>query len=385
MCKIDIISHIYPTKHDPSSGIFIQKEAHLISSKYDIEIVIPRVQALPFQSQYYRGYNAVEENFAISDFKYLSIPRRMWPKYTVRNLSRKIIKHLGNSSSDIHHVHWLFPSGLSIPKLKDLGKPIVLTMHGGDWYSNQNKGIDKHIEDALFDCNAITCVGKQLKADIINKFPALKNKVYHIPHGINTKVFKPANSDSDFSHLKWDFSKLNLLCVANLYPVKGVDILIEAFNRINREYNSHLHIVAPRRNPNYTKQLFKLISSFQLDDKITFYKSMSESELIPFYQAADLFISPSRKEGFGLAIAESIACGTPVVVTKSGGPEEIVKNNLGIMVEVEDVASLAEGLQSALNDLKRFDTQTLHADIKRSFSNSSKLENLSNIYDDILS
>jgi glycosyltransferase involved in cell wall biosynthesis len=107
--------------------------------------------------------------------------------------------------------------------------------------------------------------------------------------------------------------------------------------------------------------------------------------LIPFYQAADLFISPSRKEGFGLAIAESIACGTPVVVTKSGGPEEIVKNNLGIMVEVEDVASLAEGLQSALNDLKRFDTQTLHADIKRSFSNSSKLENLSNIYDDILS
>ena len=93
---ISIVSHIYPTKHDPSSGIFIQKEARLINESHSITVLVPGVYAFPFQKQFKKTHNLVDEKFNIDSFRYLSIPRKKLPLFSAQNLSRGLYGNLKN-------------------------------------------------------------------------------------------------------------------------------------------------------------------------------------------------------------------------------------------------------------------------------------------------
>lgn len=380
---IDVISHIYPTVNDPSSGIFIQKEARLLHSTFGINIYIPTVFALPFQSQYKRSRFPVKETFNVENIPYISIPRRRLPRLTTLTLAKKLQRTLSHSNSNIIHIHWLFPSGFTAPFLKNLKKPIILTLHGGDWYSNQNRGFDTQIQKTLEACDAITTVGKQLKNDIIKAFPHYEEKIHHIPHGINTKIFKPPIINEKKNcrlDLNWEDPMIHILCVANFYKVKGVDILIHALSKLKTNTPFKLHIVAPRRDPNVEKKIANEINRYGLKEKVNLYPTMGEAELVKFYKAADIFVSPSRKEGFGLSIAEAISSGIPVVCTKSGGPEEIVIKEVGLLAEVNNATSLAAQLDKMLISYKSFKSEFLHTYVKKNFSEGAKLNRFRELY-----
>ncbi len=384
MFTLDLVSHIYPTKHDVSSGIFIQKEARLLATKHKVNVWLPAVYALPWQHQSKRSFNPVDEVFSVNRIKYLSVPRRKLPAFTIANLSRVLIRELRSSKSDIIHVHWLFPAGLCVPDLKkQLKKPIVLTLHGGDWYSNLNRGIDRLIADALDQTDMIICVGNQLKKDVLVKFPSLSEKIVHIPHGIDCSVFQPVSREKKNSlrkNLSWDLKSEHILCVANFYQEKGVELLVEAFSNLSSKDQFQLHLVAPRRDRSIESKVQTIIAENGLNNRVFIYPSMSESELVKRYQAADFLVSPSRKEGFGLAIAEAIACGLPVLATKSGGPEEIVTTEVGILVEPNSMNALESGLIEIMNTYSSYSSKTQHQSIADRFSLEAKLKALTSVY-----
>lgn len=384
MYTVDLVSHIYPTKHDVSSGIFIQKEARLLATKHKVNVCLPAVYALPWQHQAKRSFNPVDEKFPVNRIKYLSVPRRRLPAFSIANLSRALIRDLRSSKSDILHIHWLFPAGLCVPELKkQLKKPIVLTLHGGDWYSNLNRGIDRMIADALDQTDMIICVGKQLKEDILVKFPSLSEKITHIPHGIDCSVFQPASDEEKISlrkTLSWDLKSEHILCVANFYQEKGVELLVEAFSNLSLKDQFHLHLIAPRRDRSIESNIQTIIAENGLNQLVSIYPSMSESELVQRYQSADFLVSPSRKEGFGLAVAEAIATGLPVLATRSGGPEEIVTEDTGILVEASNIKALGKGIQSMAKEYNEYSSSILHQSISTRFSLSSKLDALTSIY-----
>ncbi len=382
--KVDIVSHIYPTTHDPSSGIFIQKEANMLASIHEIAVWIPAVRALPWQEQSKRSINPVSESFDVNRIKYWSVPRRLLPSITINNLSNALIQALSSSEANIVHLHWLFPAGLCIPKIKRiLNKPIALTLHGGDWYSNQNRGYDSMILKALEQADSIICVGKQLTNDVINTYPSLLHKTQHVPHGINCTKFTPVSDKEKLGikkELKWRDDFKHILCVANFYQSKGVELLVKAFVKQNKFDRTHLHLVAPRRDRNIEKTILNLIKENNLNDKVSIYPSMSEVELIKRYQAADFLVSPSRKEGFGLAIAEAIACGLPVLATRSGGPQEIVDECNGILVDTDSITALSNGLNYMLNHFSEYSPTELHHSILNRFGTQAKLDKLDAIY-----
>lgn len=382
--KVDIVSHIYPTTHDPSSGIFIQKEANMLASIYEIAVWIPAVRAFPWQKQYQRSIDPVPESFDVNRVIYFSIPRRLLPTITINNLSTALIQSLSSSEADIIHLHWLFPAGLCIPKIKRaLNKPIVLTLHGGDWYSNQNRGYDALIKNALEHADRIICVGKQLTNDVVDTYPNLLQKTHHLPHGIDCTKFIPVSDSEQRSikrELKWRNNYKHILCVANFYQAKGVELLVEAFGKMNKVDHTHLHLVAPRRDRNIEKTILQLIDRYNLKSNISIYPSMSEDELIKKYRAADFLVSSSRKEGFGLAIAEAIACGLPVLATKSGGPQEIVDQSNGILVDTDNINALSNGLNYMINHFSEYSPTELHHSILNRFSTQAKLDKLDAIY-----
>lgn len=384
--KVAIVSHTYPTHQAPARATFIKNEARLLADSSQVEVYLPSVYSLPFQKQYYRAYQPNEDQLIVHKFSYISIPRRKLPFITRKSLSANLIKAIHPQKPDLIHLHWIFPSGMAAPKLKLAGYPVIITVHGGDWYTNlDNKSLLPLIFDSLEAADGLICVGKQLYNDILEELPQLKNKLYHIPHGIDTSLFKPpSKKTSSKQQLSWNDGTIHLLCVANLYYEKGVDLLIMSLIKL-KSYSCHLHIVSAHQDSNEKNRILDIIQEHNLQDQITFHPQQSQTDLVLYLQAADLLISPSRKEGFGLVVAEAIACGTPVLATRSGGPEEIVTSECGLLVEAGNAKSLSNGLLNILRKLDEYQVKKMHHYIKTNFSVSAKERNLLSVYDDLVS
>jgi glycosyltransferase involved in cell wall biosynthesis len=383
--NITIVSHAYPTKHDPSKGVFIQKEAQLISEFAQVEVLIPSVVASPLNPQFYRNIALQEETFPVQPFKYLSIPRRLFPSFTQNSLFRNLSNELQNSSTNVVHLHALFPAGITAAKLKKAGFNTIISIHGGDWYTNiTKKKMKALIHESLLDANFVITVGKQLRNDIKKTFPEIANKLIHLPHGIDTNLFNPAESKSFVRRqLNWNENKIHILFVGNLFKVKGIDLLIKAFYRLKTEKQTHLHLVTPRWQKDAKTAVEKLIEKFKLHKQVSFYSAMPHNELAKYYQAADLFVSSSLKEGFGLAIAEAASCGTPVVATRSGGPEEILSEKIGVLTEVNDVMGLKTSIENILQSLENFSPEIMNEYINSNFGLEQKKKTLISIYSKI--
>lgn len=380
--KIALISHSYPTRHAPAQATFIKHEAHLIAQEHQVELHIPSVFALPFQKQFYRSFQPDEQKISVNRFSYLSFPSRRFASLTRKSLSKRLLSSLKKQQPEIVHLHWLYPAGLTVPALKKAGYTVVLTIHGGDWYSNvSNQKLMPLLEESLQKCDKIICVGEKLKKSIGNYDSTLNGKLVHIPHGIDTDRFYPSGDKIlAKKSIGWNTDKIHLLCVGNLYHGKGIDLLITAFSAIKKRERHQLHIISPSGDDNTKAEIHRLLEKHSIKEFVTLYGAQGQEKLVEFYRASDLFISPSRKEGFGLAIAEALACGTPVLATQSGGPEEIITNENGLLVETENSEALKTGIEKILSVLNTFEEEKLHAYIKKNFSRSAKLEKLLDLY-----
>ena len=380
--EIAVISHSYPTADDPGRAIFIKNEAHLISSDHHPEIHLPSVFSLPFQDAYSRNRNPLEEKLTLHPSTYVSVPGRRLSSITQRSLSSSLIKTVRKQDPDIVHLHALYPTGLASNKLKRAGYPVVLTIHGGDWYYNlSHDRLMRRLIESLHHCNKILCVGKKLLHDISRYEPSLEKKLDHLPHGVDAELFCPDKTPGRSKEkLAWEKGKTHLLAVGNLFRVKGYDILLRAFSELKPQNDYRLHIVAPRSDHDAKTETEQLLDALNLRERVTFYGQKTPDELADFYRASDLLVSSSRKEGFGLVIAEALACGTPAVATRSGGPEEIVTEETGILVAPEHPDELRTALEEMIATKERYKSDELHRYIAENFSLSAKREKLNAVY-----
>jgi glycosyltransferase involved in cell wall biosynthesis len=81
-----------------------------------------------------------------------------------------------------------------------------------------------------------------------------------------------------------------------------------------------------------------------------------------------LLVLPSRRETLGAVLIEALACGTPVVATRCGGPEDVVTESVGRLVPKEDPSSLAEAMEAVLDQRQCYDRQVLRNYIAEHFS-----------------
>jgi glycosyltransferase involved in cell wall biosynthesis len=134
-----------------------------------------------------------------------------------------------------------------------------------------------------------------------------------------------------------------LLAVATVTPRKAYDVLIDGLARI-AELDWHCTIAGSLdRAPETTAAVRQQISDYALTERIDLVGEIADPA--PLYEAADIFVHPSRYEGYGMAIAEALAHGVPVVATRAGAIPEVVPEDAGILVPVDDPAALADALR----------------------------------------
>ncbi len=130
---------------------------------------------------------------------------------------------------------------------------------------------------------------------------------------------------------------------------KGARYLVEALHILRREIDFHLTFVdRPRESLELVPSLVK---RWGLQSRVTFTGRVSTEELVRRYNKAEILVSPSVYEGFGLPAAEAMACGVPVVATTAGAfPEVVADGETGWLVAPGDAHALADAIKRLMAD-----------------------------------
>jgi glycosyltransferase involved in cell wall biosynthesis len=149
---------------------------------------------------------------------------------------------------------------------------------------------------------------------------------------------------------RYDLPSPFVLYVGTLEPRKGLDTLLDAFAALAGEF-PHALVIAGKRGW-YTEPLFRRVERLGLGRRVRFTGYVADEALPALYSLADLFVFPSRYEGFGLPPLEAMACGVPVISSHAASLPEVV-GDAGVLVPPGDPQALAAAMREVLTDEAR--------------------------------
>jgi len=149
-----------------------------------------------------------------------------------------------------------------------------------------------------------------------------------------------------------DDARARLLCVATLPPRKAHALLIESLGALRALPWTLTCVGSTRMNPPTTSALQAQIAALGLDDRVRLYGECEPPELRELHLHSDVFVLASAFEGYGMAVAEALAQGLPVVATRTGAAAWLV-GDAGLLVAPGDGAALTDALREVLSDAPR--------------------------------
>jgi glycosyltransferase involved in cell wall biosynthesis len=187
----------------------------------------------------------------------------------------------------------------------------------------------------------IFCISEYTKSRLSDLFKIDKSRIGVLPYLVDTDKYKPGKD-------------LNLLGRKYILSVgkmsehrKNFDLLLDVFAGISKEIPDRRLVAIGR----YGREQIAAVRKRHLVNKVTLIDFVDESELIKYYQNAELLMHTSNQEGLGIVILEAMACGLPVLSTACGGPRELIKDgHNGFLAPCEDADSLKQKALLILKD-----------------------------------
>lgn len=149
-----------------------------------------------------------------------------------------------------------------------------------------------------------------------------KGRIRVINVGVDTELFKPTQGETPLTE-----GSFKILTVARLHPYKGLDNLISAMESVNADMpGAILYIMG--RGPE-AERLKSIAKDYGIEDFIKFIESPVPNYMMPaIYTSADIYVQPSIQEPFGIAVLEAMACGKPVIGTRTGGMTDTIEERV---------------------------------------------------------
>ncbi|MGD9902160.1 MAG: glycosyltransferase family 4 protein [Vicinamibacterales bacterium] len=145
-------------------------------------------------------------------------------------------------------------------------------------------------------------------------------------------------------------AEVHLLCVASLVPRKGHQLLVEALHALRERRWRLTCIGSLTLHPETAAGIRALAAARGLADRIAFTGALHGAALAAAYHAADAFVLPSHYEGYGMAVAEAVARGLPVVATRTGAAPALVDDASGVLVAPGDLDGFTAALDRVVAD-----------------------------------
>lgn len=319
-----VISNTGVDKHQLDLGIALKKKgikvyimtggadsspgAEILLDKFEKEGI--KVIKVPFPK---------EENYLIQVIKYLiCIPiclkeiRKVFPD--IIHIHRTMTSYIGKISKFIYKI------------------PFIITYH---------RARLPKIYPFVCKADGAIAISNELYIEILNRYKYEEKQVIKIHNGISKKEFNLLGEKQENKIKK-------ILYVGTLNKRKGIDILLEALWKVEEKYQL---LLVGSGDEKWVKEL---INKFNLNTKVELLGYQNPKR---FYSVADIFILPSREEGFPLCVLEAMFMKCAIIRSNVEGAEEQINKENGFLFENENIEELREKIKILLKDnelLKRF-------------------------------
>lgn len=253
----------------------------------------------------------------------------------------RIGKLVSRRRYDINHSHFILPDGLNARRIEQAtGLPYIITAHGSDvpGYNPHRVRLLHQLLSPLWrgitrGASALVCPSRSLQELVAARDPTLRTSL--IPYGFDVGRYRHAHRER------------RILVVTRMLRRKGIQYLLRAIEGLPLRHEVHLVGDGP-----YLPTLRKLAA--QLGVPVTFHGWLDNrsAELTRLYETSDIFVLPSEKENFPVALMEAMDAGLAIVTTRGTGCSEVV-GDAGVLVQPQDAAGLRTALVSLLNEPER--------------------------------
>lgn len=342
--NILIIPSWYSTDSNPTNGSFFREQAMALKEAGH-NVIVAFVEVRLASRNLFSEKTEVKDDNGIKTYRIIQgkIPKtgNLGTAIAFRRGLIKIINNLYNRENiDIVHLHSCIWGGIgAVSVSRKLNIPLVVTEHSSYYSRYRVKMIEKLILKYSFkSANKVISVSNSLR-EIISKY---KSDIEVIPNMVDCdKVLSIINKKNNLG----EEGQFTFLSLCYLKKNKGIDILIRAFSTyfIGKEVKLIIAGDGPER-----ENLENLSKELGILEQVEFKGALNRDEVYKVMSNCNIFVLPSRFETFGVVLIEALANGKPVISTRNGGANDIVTDENGILVDIDDI----EGLGKAMVDLK---------------------------------
>lgn len=276
---------------------------------------------------------------------------------------------------DLIHAHVSYPAGYIASILaKELDIPYVITEHMSPFpfRSLMKKGKPLAEISLAFDHASATIAVSPSLAQRIQSFGY--RVPYVIPNMIDERRFTPSSTLPNKP-----FIFFTLCGISNQ---KGIDHLLQAISQWKPAQGQCEFWIGGQGSMLDTYKV--LTKKLGIEHLVRWLGHISRKEAPSYFQKCHAYVMPSRHETFGIVYAEAIACGKPIIATRCGGPEYIVNDINGLLVDVGDVAGLAKAMQYIHQYAEDYQATQIREDFERRFSRPAVVKQLCSLYSNAL-
>jgi D-inositol-3-phosphate glycosyltransferase len=289
----------------------------------------------------------------------------------ISGLSQEFSRIIRTENYDVIHSHYWLSGKVAMPAAKELGIPLVHTMHTMARVKNLNLAEGETPEpmirvqgetQVVAAANALIANTDAEGASLVSLYDACPDTVHVVSPGVDLYTFTPGESRGVArAHIGQPADALVVSFVGRIQPHKGPEVLIRATSELVKHtpllrHRLIVNIVggASGANTEEVDRLKELTTWLAIDDVVRFTPPVPREELPQWYRAADLVIVPSYSESFGLVALEAQACGTPVVATAVGGLRTAVADGIsGVLVDGHDPKAWSSVISRLLQEPQR--------------------------------
>ena len=389
--RVLVLSRNYPNNVMELLGLWVRSSTRQVATFCDVKVVspVPYCPPLPGMPDNYSRFRRIERRSQDGAIESLHPRFLLGPGYTTHTIEwlsylasvRPTVDRLRREFPfDLIHAHFTYPDGVVAVHLgRRYGVPVVITEQNpwGPWMDKYASVRRRAIQASKQSACHIAI--SELVRRTIRQYAGTTENVTVIPDGVDGSLFTLPSSGLPRE-------RDQILFAGAIRPVKGVDVLLQAMRHFaDQNRRATLVLVGEAFYTAYKQEevrLKQLTRDLGLADRVTFAGKQPLPELVRLMQHSAVLVLPSRYESLGMVLIEALACGTPVVATRCGGPEEIVNDRVGVLVPPEDPEALARGIAHVLGHARDYDPVALRTYALDRFGLELVGERLREVYED---
>ena len=253
-------------------------------------------------------------------------------------------------------------------------------------YEKEHPFLWKKNAEGILKADRLITVSDYSKKDIIKKLGFPEEKIRIIPPAIDHNIYYRNKSVNRGILAKYGISEdaKILLYVGSERPRKNLPYLLKSIKSLKGDIENVKFLkIGNAQMPGAREQLISLAKKLHIEDDILFLDQVNESELVDFYNIADLFVFPSLYEGFGMPPLEAMACGCPVITSNVTSLPEVV-SDAALTVDPTNMDEMVNAMYKVLTD-KKLKEELVHRgyDRAKKFTWESSAQRLLDVYQEL--